>query len=162
MDSRVRGQQFTTGNASEAYTLAARTVPFDVTPLNDAPTGRPTITGAAVVGGELTASTAAIQDVEGLPSSFTYQWIRVAGETESNIRQARATGKVDFVRYTLTRQGDTASELTVTVTFEPFEGNDWNAVAGDEKAEVEVVVIDGPAWEGSRHYIGRRGASCLG
>ena len=32
--------------------------------------------------------------------------------------RAKATGKVDFITYTLTREGDTAAALTVTLTFE--------------------------------------------
>ena len=37
-----------------------------------------------------------------------------------------ATGKVDWVHYTLRREGDPAAELTVTVTFEAPAGNDWS------------------------------------
>ena len=37
-----------------------------------------------------------------------------------------ATGKVDWIHYTLSRAGDTAAELTVTVTFEGPAGNDWS------------------------------------
>ncbi len=39
--------------------------------------------------------------------------------------RATATGKVDFITYTLTREGDTAAALTVTLTFEGPAGNDW-------------------------------------
>ena len=39
--------------------------------------------------------------------------------------RAKATGKVDFITYTLTREGDTAAALTVTLTFEGPAGNDW-------------------------------------
>ena len=39
--------------------------------------------------------------------------------------RAKATGKMDWVHYTLTRAGDLAAELTVTVTFEGSAGNDW-------------------------------------
>ena len=38
--------------------------------------------------------------------------------------RAKATGKVDFITYTLTREG-TAAALTVTLTFEGPAGNDW-------------------------------------
>ena len=37
-----------------------------------------------------------------------------------------ATGKVDWVHYTLSREGDTADELTVTVTFAGPASNDWS------------------------------------
>ena len=38
----------------------------------------------------------------------------------------KATGKIDWVHYTLSRDGNTASAVTVPVTFEGFAGNDWN------------------------------------
>ena len=113
--------------------------------------------------------------------------------------QAKATGKLDFVHYTLTRAGATTAAQTVTVTLDPPAGNDWNipnaklshdvtfeagsataalsiklgdsgfrnigfsdsattggtltarigAVSGFDNrdtAEVEVVVVTGPAW----------------
>ena len=37
-----------------------------------------------------------------------------------------ATGKIDWIHYTLSRGGDPAAELTVTVTFEGPAGNDWS------------------------------------
>ena len=40
--------------------------------------------------------------------------------------QAKATGKLDYVHYTLTRAGATTATQTVTVTLEPPDGNDWN------------------------------------
>ena len=51
------------------------TMTIDVTAVNDAATGAPTISGTAEVGQTLTASTAGISDVDGVPNSFTYQWI---------------------------------------------------------------------------------------
>ena len=41
-------------------------------------TGNPTISGVPQVGMMLTADTSAIDDVDGLPATFTYQWVRVA------------------------------------------------------------------------------------
>ena len=40
--------------------------------------------------------------------------------------QAKATGKLDFIHYTLTRAGATTAAQTVTVTLDPPAGNDWN------------------------------------
>ena len=37
-----------------------------------------------------------------------------------------ATGKMDWIHYTLTREGDTAAALTVTVTFAGPADNDWS------------------------------------
>ena len=75
-------------NDGTADSAAAYTMTINVTPVNDAATGTPTITGSSKVGNTLTASTSDIIDVEGLPGSFTYRWKRFAanGTTfEANI-----------------------------------------------------------------------------
>ena len=54
--------------------------------------GGPTITGTAQVGETLTADTSGIEDDDGLDSvSYSYQWIRVDGATESNIGSDNAS-----------------------------------------------------------------------
>ena len=60
------------------------TMTVNVTPVNDPATGKPTISGARNAGQTLTASTANIRDVDGLPDSFNYQWIRVDSDGRSN------------------------------------------------------------------------------
>ena len=48
-----------------------------VTPVNDTPTGAPTISGAPIKGQVLTANTDTINDPDGLGNgTFTYQWLR--------------------------------------------------------------------------------------
>ena len=47
------------------------------TTTNTPATGTPSISGTAQVGQTLTASTSDIMDDDGLPASFTYQWVRV-------------------------------------------------------------------------------------
>ena len=70
-----------TDDSASAYTLT-----LDVTAVNDPATGTPTITGTAQVGQTLTAVTSAIMDADGLSNvSYTYQWIRVDGGTETDI-----------------------------------------------------------------------------
>ena len=44
-------------------------------------TGDPTISGVPQVGMVLTAGTSDIEDVDGLPATFTYQWVRVAADS---------------------------------------------------------------------------------
>ena len=39
--------------------------------------------------------------------------------------RSKATGKLDWIHYTLTREGDTTDALTVPVRLVPFAGNDW-------------------------------------
>ena len=70
---------------------AAATMTINVTAVNDAPTGAPTITGAARVGQTLSASRTGIGDVDGLPaneSDYAYQWVRVDGGTSTDITGA--------------------------------------------------------------------------
>ena len=56
----------------------------NVTAVNDAATGKPTIEGTAQAGETLTAGTSGIMDADGLPASFTYQWVRVDSDGTSN------------------------------------------------------------------------------
>ena len=48
----------------------------------------------------------------------------------------KATGKLDWIHYTLSREGDTAAELTVTVTFAGPADNDWSLSATKNSREV--------------------------
>ena len=55
---------------------------------NNAATGQPTISGTPQTQQTLTVSTAGIQDVDGLPATFNYQWMRYSADGttfESNI-----------------------------------------------------------------------------
>ena len=97
---------------------AQYTMTIDVTAVNDAATGAPTISGTAEVGQTLTASTAAISDVDGVPNSFTYQWKRYAanGTTfESNIGEDART-------YTLT-ESEEGKKVKVDVRFRDNGGS---------------------------------------
>ena len=71
---------------SDGKNLSRRTytMTINVTPVNDAATGRPTVLGVRQVGQTLTASTAGIADADGLPDSFAYQWFRVGTDGTSN------------------------------------------------------------------------------
>lgn len=48
-------------------------VKVNTTPVNDAPSGKPTITGSTQIGATLTTSSSGITDVDGL-GAFSYQW----------------------------------------------------------------------------------------
>ena len=58
---------------------SAYTMTIDVTPVNDPPTGKPTITGTAKVGETLTVDISGIADVDGIVSGTTwhYVWYRI-------------------------------------------------------------------------------------
>ena len=80
-------------------------------------TGAPEISGTIEVGETLTADTSRIADGDGLTSvSYSYQWIRVDGTTESNI--AGATGS----SYTLVA-ADEGKGIRVRVSFNDDAGN---------------------------------------
>ena len=94
-----------------------------VTAVNDAATGKPTITGPALVGRSLTALTAGIADIDGLPAtpSFTYQWVRVDGSNQTDIAGATSgaytlaaadEGKTVKVKVSFTDNDGTAETLT--------------------------------------------------
>ena len=165
--------------------LSTRTLYLSL-PANNAATGKPTITGPGTdpnkVGSTLTAAKGDIADTDGVPTTLSYQWVRVDGSNETDIDgatsssytlaledtglkvkvkasftdnlnseetrtsdaypssativglpaitiapgQAKATGKFDYIHYTLTRAGATTAAQTVTVTLDPPAGNDWN------------------------------------
>ena len=63
-----------------------------------------------------------------------------------------ATGNMDWVRYTLSRQGDTADELTVTVTFEGPAGNDWS-LNPTNKAKRDVTFAANSATAGQNIWL---------
>ena len=105
-----------TGTATSA---SEYTMTINVTPVNDAATGRPSITGNSKVGNTLTASTSGIIDVEGLPGSFTYQWKRFAADGttfEANIGTNSRT-------YTLT-SSEEGKKVKVEVSFTDNGGTD--------------------------------------
>ena len=92
--------------------VVTRTVYLSLPANNDA-TGAPAITGTAQAGQELTADASPIMDADGLPSSFTYQWVRVDADGLSNpadITDATAA------TYTLTA-ADAGKKIKVKVSF---------------------------------------------
>ena len=91
--------------SASAYTMA-----IDVAPVNDPATGKPTVSGTAEVGHALTASTSAIADVDGLPGTFAYRWVRVDGASETVISGATRP------RYVLT-SADQGKQLKAEASF---------------------------------------------
>ena len=124
---------------------------------NTAPMGRPTISGTAQVGKVLTAGTTSITDADGLTSpNFIYQWVRVDGETETEIAEATSStytlvaadvGKRIKVRVCFTDDGRSAegpltSDATEVVVAPAFSVADASAEEGDA---LEFVVTLSPA-----------------
>ena len=85
---------------------------------NSPATGVPTVTGTAQVGEVLTADTSGIADADGLENAtFSYQWIRNDGSTETDIQDA--TGSI----YTLV-DADEGQTIKVKVSFTDDAGNE--------------------------------------
>ena len=82
---------------------------------NTAATGKPEIGGAAGVGHTLTAARGTLADVEGVPNTFAYQWIRV-DNGDTNIPGADAS------TYTLVA-ADEGKQVKVKVSFTDNAGN---------------------------------------
>ena len=80
---------FSNGSWYTSYTQAVQAhlvVVSGVVRVNNLATGAPTITGTPRVGEELTADTSAIADDDGITTpDFTYQWVRVDGDDETDI-----------------------------------------------------------------------------
>ena len=89
--------------------ISSRTLYLSL-PANHAATGTPTISGTATVGQMLTAETTALADTDGLPTTFTYQWVRVDGSNETDIAGATSS------TYTLAG-ADQGKKVKVKVSF---------------------------------------------
>ena len=111
--------------------------------VTDAPaTGQPTISGGGQVGKTLTAAADDIEDLDGLPTTptFTYQWVRVDGSTDTDIPGAASE------TYTLTAS-DVGKQIKVTVSFTDARGHAEGPLTSDaypRNGTVTVVVLPGP------------------
>ena len=94
---------------------------------NTAATGEPSISGTAMVGQVLTATTGTIADADGLPSSFTYQWVRVDADGTSN--EADITD-ANSSTYALA-DDDEGKKIKVKVSFTDNGGNAETRTSGD-------------------------------
>ena len=109
--------------------------------VTDAPaTGQPTISGGGQVGKTLTAATDDIEDPDGLPTTptFTYQWVRVDGFTDTDIPGAASE------TYTLTAS-DLGKQIKVKVSFTDFRGHAEGPLTSDAyPPNGTVVALPGP------------------
>ncbi|MGB7346657.1 MAG: Ig-like domain-containing protein, partial [Pirellulaceae bacterium] len=107
-------------------------VQIDITNVNDAPAGTPTITGTATEDQTLTADTSGISDADGL-GSFSYQWLRDG----ANITGATA------ITYTL-GDADVGTQISVQVSYTDGEGTAEGPLTSAQTAAV-TNVNDAPA-----------------
>ena len=98
---------------------------------NIAAAGVPTISGTAQVGATLTASTSGISDPDGLTNvSYSYQWIRDDGSSDTNIQDATGTS------YTLV-DADVGNAIKVKVSFADDAGNEESLTSAATEAATE-------------------------
>ena len=103
---------------------------------NTSATGKPTISGTVQVEETLTASTSGIADDDGLTKvSYSYQWIRNDGSTDTDITDATDSS------YTLV-DSDEGQTIKVEVTFADDAGNEESLASG---ATATVAAADPPA-----------------
>ena len=101
-------------------------------------TGRPTISGVPQVGKELTAGTSDIEDVDGLPATFTYQWVRIAPDsTVTNLG-------IDSSTYTVS-SSDVDSTIRIDVSFTDLAGNSEGPLPSKATAAVVPAAAPCPA-----------------
>ena len=89
---------------------------------NNRPTGEPTISGTAQVGQLLTAHTSGIADDDGLENvSYTYQWVRNDGNSDTDIVGATDSGYIlvaddvgKTIKVEVTVTDDAENETTLT------------------------------------------------
>ena len=104
---------------------------------NTPATGRPAIRGTAQVGETLSAELSAIGDWDGLSTvTFSYQWIRSDGNTDTDIQ-----GATDST-YTL-RADDEGKSIKVRVTFTDDAGTE-ETLTSSVTASVEAIPVPVP------------------
>ena len=105
-------------------------------------TGQPTISGVPQVGMMLTADTSAIDDVDGLPATFTYQWVRVATDSTANSNSTTNVGSNST--YTVS-SSDVGSTIRVDVSFTDLAGNSEGPLPSEATAQVLPAAAPCPA-----------------
>ena len=116
-DRTVKVRVSFTDDAGHAETLDSAATASVAPRPNRPATGAPAITGTAQVGETLTASTADIADADGLTgATFAYQWVSVAGTTDTEITGATAS------TYTLAN-ADVGHTIKVRVSFTDDAGH---------------------------------------
>ena len=124
---------------NDAAALTDQSVTNSTESNNNAATGKPTISGVWQVGHTLTASTDDIVDEDGIPNTFTYQWIRVDADGISN-----ATDITDAASSTYTLSaGDEGRKVMVEVSFTDEANNDEELTSDDYPSTGTIVAQEG-------------------
>ena len=108
------------GTTTQTYTITMTRA------ANSDATGAPAITGVPQVGKTLTAGTSAIMDADGLPGSFTYQWVRVDSDGTSNETNIGLNSSTYAPA-----AADVGKKIKVKVSFTDDAGNPEGPLASD-------------------------------
>ena len=127
---------FTDDGGNEETLTSQATETVSAAPENSPATGSPTISGTAQVGETLTADTSGIADADGLDNvSYSHQWIRNDGTTDSAIQDATAS------TYTLVA-ADEGKTIKVRVSFADDAENEETLTSVETAA---VIAASPPA-----------------
>ena len=142
-----------TDDADYVESLTSEATVAVAPPPNTEPTGLPAVTGTPQVGETLAADTSSIDDADGLANvSYSYQWIRNDGNSDSDIPGATDTtytldandvGKTIKVKVTFTDDADNdetlTSEATVAATATvPSAPQSMTVTSGSQTQELDV------------------------
>jgi hypothetical protein len=134
--------------------LSSKTITVDVTAVNDAPAGLPTITGTPMEDQSLTADVSGITDAEGL-GAFSYQWLR---------NGMAITGAVSTT-YTL-GDADVGAQISVQVSYTDGQGSAESVTSAQvgpvtnvNDAPVGLPIITGTATEDQTLTVDTSGIS---
>ena len=130
-----------TSDGTDTFTMI-----INVTPVNDAATGTPTISGMARAGAQLTASTGDIGDTEGVPSTFTFQWVRVGSDGSSNPTNVGANS----ITYTLA-DADVGMKIKVRVSFTDDDNHSEGPLESDAYPAGADTIAEAPPPEVCRN-----------
>ena len=130
-----------TSDGTDTFTMI-----INVTPVNDAATGTPTISGMARAGARLTASTGDIGDTEGVPSTFTFQWVRVGSDGSSNPTNVGANS----ITYTLA-DADVGMKIKVRVSFTDDDNHSEGPLESDAYPAGTDTIAEAPPPEVCRN-----------
>ena len=149
--SGADGSSYTVVDADVGKHLKVRVVFFDghgyresvvsdVSGVRDAlgnapPFGKPTIIGTVELGDTLTVNTSGIDDDDGVPNPFSYQWVRIDGGVETDISGA------DGISYTVV-DADVGTHLKVRVVF--FDGQGYRESVVSDVSGVRDALGNAP------------------
>ena len=111
--------------ATDGYNSTDAVLAIRLTDVSTTAAGKPAISGTVPqVGQVLTATKGTIDDDNGVPDTFTYQWVRVDGSSENDISGAVSS------TYTLSA-ADAGKQIKVKMSFTDGDGNDEGSLASD-------------------------------